>query len=242
MAIETTTILDTTQQLFGILGFLLFVMLRKEIMIGIKRRFFTGKGYAYIRMWMPDRHESEDFVNLRKEPFMIMGRAYVIDVERGTFRPDISEDERNDIEKKNAFLRLVQQVVFKINPAKKEEFEEKVRFWKKIEQYSRTLGKGEYGLDLKSVTYKGKYPVFNYRWDRAEPIDPYDLDAGTDPEKLANILKRAKAQNSLAEIFNQNKKLIMYILIIAGAAGVAAYFGYENNQILQQCVGRGPAL
>ena len=200
-----------------------FALVRKEVVLAYKRKFFTGKGYVYIRMWMPDRQEVEDFINIKKDnTISFFGRMFIFDAKVATFREAMPlENPINvEVDGEGKLKRLIKKVtpwkvkkdgkVFRLNPA--------------------------------HMTKKGKFPVYNFRWDKAEPIDPYQLDRAIPSDLFENAIMRAKAQGAFAKFLSQNSKIMMLIMGAAVAAAAAAYFSFETNAAIDVLLSRGIAL
>lgn len=217
-------ILSNIGLLLSVVLIVVFVLIRKEVSIALMRKFFRGKGWVTVRMFMPDRQEVEAFVNLRKKPTLhFFGRSYIYDMAKATFKLGVTEEVSEPSVTESKLRRVVGKILKK--PKKP------------------GLGLKEYKVKFEYLTRYQKFPVINFRWDRSEPIDPYDLgDKGMDSSLVDAAIMRAKAQSSIKELFGQNKKVIMFFMIAAAAAAAAAYFSYENYAILKILLERGIAL
>lgn len=229
MAFDYTMILGNAIYTLFFLMAIIFVLTRKVAVPELKRRFFTGKGYAWVRIVMPDRHEQEDFVNIKKEPLRVGGRSFLLDYSAVTFKSGGQVKMGRPPKKEK--LDLKKMVEYDAEG--------------KLKLKAETPVKGavdSYILDIEATTTRGKYPVFTFRYDKSEPIDFFALEKKVDSTKFDLMIKRALAQKNLKDVLGGNKRLMLYIMIAAALIAAAAYFSFENNSILKDIVARGVGL
>tara|TARA_Y100000310_G_scaffold105453_2_gene103944 strand:- start:9130 stop:9765 length:636 start_codon:yes stop_codon:yes gene_type:complete len=190
-----------------------FALVRKEVVLAFKRKFFTGKGYVYIRMWMPDRQEVEDFVNLKKShTLQFFGRSFLFDASTAAFKEALPAEKSG-----------TPQVDDKGKPILKE-------------------GGKQFELKTANITKRGKFPVFNFRWDKAEPIDPYSLQRKLPSDLFETAIMRAKAQGTFGKFLAQNSRIMMMLMGAVIAAAAAAWFSHETQGVCELILSRGVAI
>ncbi len=226
--VATEQILSNLSIVLAGLFMLVFVLVRKELTLALTRKFFRGKGWVTIRMYMPDRQEVEAFVNLNKNPTLnFFGRSFVFDAEKATFKSEDTPEEKASVTESKV-TQFGKSIANKVS--------------KKPADPAKLGGLKEFTLSPDKFTISGKFPVYSYVWDNAEPLDPYNLTKKTDSSLLSAAVLRAKAQGAINELLGQNKKLMLFVMVIAGAAAAAAYFGYQNSTLLEAIAQRGTAL
>lgn len=107
-------------------------------------------------------------------------------------------------------------------------------YFKDLKKEKVKIGKHTYFVNPKTIKFKGKAGVFEYKEGIAEPIDIYSRGlVGTDSEYLDGFLLKMK---SLARV--TAAKEMQMILYAAGgaalAAVVAAILAYTNYNTLQE--------
>ena len=203
MALDFSGVLFNSVYMINFVFVMIFFLTRRALITELKRKFFTGKGYVFVRMIMPDRHEVEDFVNIKKSPIRVGDRSFLIDPSTATLK---SVEESTEKEKKE-------------------------------KGYSSL-----YRLDPASVSKKGKYPVFTFRYDSAEPINLFDIEKKMDSSYFDMVIKKALTQASIKDMLGANKRIIMFLMGAAIAAAAAAYFSYESYTMMQDLIARGVGL
>ncbi len=235
IAIDTTSIIYFLMVLFG----LILVLTYQDVMLSLKVKLFHKKGHGYIRMLMPDRQEKMNFVDLKQGTFTLFGKRYMVDVATGTFMASETEALTRTKKKQRRIIQFMMGLAKKFKTVDEVEEEAKKEILRKLDKVLRARSRGEYLIDLESITMKGKYPVFTYRWDRSEPIDLMNTGRKFDPEMFNAAVIKAKAQGSILDMVAQNKKLIYILLGIAAGVAASAYFSYEVFITLQDSVAQG---
>ena len=237
--VNINAILTNTSLFISMGFFLLFILIRQEIIVALKRKFFRGKGWVTIRMYMPDRQEKEDFINLSNNPTIdLFGRSYMYNAKAATFKAEFAtdHDEPKTVKTKStiSFKPSKKKTIVNVDPKEKTVVN--------VDPEGKIEPSDHFNLKLDSFTRSGKFPVLSYRYDRADPIDIYALDKGMDSALFSSVIIRAKAQSSIKDLLGQNKKTLMYIMIVGFIAAASAYFSYESSTALKLLLARGPGL
>lgn len=242
---------------------LIFAMTRGAVMLELKRKFFTGKGYAYIGLIGVDKRLQIAFINMKADYFKIGKRVFVKNGSKSVLMPggDIVESP----------AKLVPYVVKNgENAPSKKVFDIAA---KKDGNIRETVNDDGYVLDMESAVYSGKYPMFFFRYDNPEPVDFFltkksvttqvstlcpneacktaitlevpvevPIPRPVDSEYYDIIIQKAKSLGSLKNAMGGDRNLKILILIAVGAAAVAAWYGMQNNTALQALVKQGTHL
>lgn len=173
---------------------------RKVLVPEVKRRLSSGKGWGWIRIIGPDKHEQEDFVNLRGGRVKVGKRCYIVELGAATYKGGLGESEVPIMLKDERLLisnerleslrtNLAEALAFKsdktkwkpLNKEQKDSVKSQIDGFKaQIAEEAKKLQAVQkeivtFNLDRTASTMKGKYPVFTFRYDRSEPVDFFSL-------------------------------------------------------------------
>lgn len=256
MAFDTGVISQGLLYTLTIVLVAVFFLTRKVVLPEIKRRLRSGQGMGWVRIIGPDKHEQEDFVNLRNDFVKVGKRVFFPVLETCTYKGTDTEIPMLVLKDKDAVsadqdLRNIRMQIQEVEGLLKDKKkikalteEQQSEIGKQLETLEAAKAEREkflksqvesfnYVLDRTATTMKGKYPVYTFRFDMCEPIDYFSNEQkGHDPIKVDLQIQKALTMGNLQSAIGGKK--MNWIYIVAGillAAG--AYFGYETNGLVK---------
>lgn len=146
----------------SVCSMVLFIVERQVISVDLKRKFMAGRNKFFIRIVGPNKREQEAFVNFKEDYLKIGNRIYVKNHETQTTKEGTLPGDSPA-----KLVPYTKAVEAEITAALK------AGTLKKGNIYTKLNDEG-YVLDEMKSTYKGKYPVFTYRYDNPEPRDLFE--------------------------------------------------------------------
>lgn len=257
MAFDTSIISQGLLYTLTIVLVAIFFLTRKVVIPEIKRRLRSGQGMGWVRIIGPDKHEQEDFVNLRNDFVKVGKRVFFPVLETCTYKGTDTEIPMLVLKDKDAVstdqeLRNVRQQIAEISGLLKDKKrmkalseEQEKALMQNLETLENIKAEREkflksqvesfnYVLDRTATTMKGKYPVYTFRYDKCEPVDYFALDMskGHDPGRVDLQIQKALTMGNLQSAIGGKK--MSWVIIVAGILlAAAAYFSYETNGMVK---------
>jgi len=146
----------------SVISLFMFMIERNVLITDLKRRFFAGRNKLFVRIIGPNKREVEAFVNFKDDYLKIGSRVYVKNHEKQTLK-----DGSLPFDCPSRLVPLTADVWKDIKASLKAG-----EIWKG--NVHTKIDANGYVLDEQKSTYKGKYPVFTYRYDNPEPLDLFE--------------------------------------------------------------------